>query len=349
MRNNRWEAGLLSALPLTAFESTKMAAFIMESADIGAGYHESLAERLAGDILTVPYGLLCATDIAFTLRDLHHKGLAHGEVNPASIWLRASGARLQPRGSRSRSADARLDISAFGAVLYEMMTGRKPPSDVAFAAFTPVRSVTDIDGVRTEAIQLAERCLGGSTDMRQVVIELRILGLLTRGLEAVPQSLRGVNTPAPAAPEPHRLQVVAKPAAVAPEESAPIVDQLAAVAPEPRTSWVVDTPATAGPEPQTPPVADVPAAAEPEPQSPQVSAVSDPGAQGAIAVDADLVRPVASAVRCPRCKGDAQFVSPRSILDKLLNKVSHMRECDLCGYRYIVIHFVRQKKNRNQR
>jgi hypothetical protein len=348
-----------------------MAAFIMETVDIGAGYNESLAERLASGVLPVPYALICATDVASTLRDLHQKGLAHGEVNLGSIRLSESGARLQPRGSRTRLADTRSDVAAFGAVLYEMMTGLKPPSDVKSAVFTPVTTAMDMGDVRTDAIRLAEKCLDGSPDMKQVLIELRILGILTRRLAVLPYRLQAVETPVMVAPEPHRLRVVERPVPVEPEPPFPEFDDLATeperpkvavmparVAPEPQRPQVAVMPAKVASEPLFPQVAELPSKVASEPQCPQVAvmpATLSPEPQQSqvaelpatveseVLPDAAPDQPVAGMVICPRCSGDAPFTSPTSIFDKLLNRISHIRQCDLCGYRFIILRFVWHK------
>lgn len=248
----------------------------MEYADAGAGYSGSLAERLANGALTVPYALLCATEIASAIRDYHRKGLAHGEINPAAIRLHESGARLQPPGRRSRSADAGADVAAFGAVLYEMMTGLKPPAGLTSPALTPAASVMDMSEVRSSAIHLAQKCLDGSPDMKQVHFELRILGVLTRRLEAVPPGLR-------------------------------IADEPAAIALEPQSANTAEMPATT------------------------------------------LEPPVVSTVVCPMCRGNTAFIPPRSLLDRLISRISRMRQCGLCGYRFIVIRFARHKNPESQK
>ena len=342
-----------------------MAAFIMESADLGAGHKESLAERLASGALPVPYALLCAIDVASTLRELHRKGLAHGEVGTGSIWLKESGALLQPRGSRSRSADARTDVAAFGAVLYQMFTGVRPPSGLRAPAFTPVTTARDLSDVRNDAIRLAEKCLDGSPDMKQVRIELRILGILTRGLQNKRRGLKVVEMPAPAVPEPRRLQVVETPAGVVPEPRFPqVAEETSTVAPEPQPLKVAEEIAATPAEPPHLAVADMPVAVAAESRWPVVSGaratlvaephlaeVELPAAAGLPAVDApDLpteaapARPSGATIICPRCNGNAPLAPPRSLIDKLLNKFSHLRRCDLCGYRFVVLRFRRHKE-----
>ncbi len=256
----------------------------MESADLGAGNHESLAERLARGVVPLPYALSCATDIASVLRDLHVKGLAHGDVTPESILLGKSGARLQPRGTRCRSTDVRSDVVAFGAVLYELMAGIKPPAGVDFAVFKPVTAALDLEDVRTDAIRLAGKCLSGMSEVRPVLIELRILGIISRRILAAPRRIAVARKPATLAVVPPRLR---------PQIAAPRV-QLA-------------------PEPHVP---------QPEPAR-------------------DFPQPAQGAALCPMCSGNAPFVRPRSIVDRLLSKISLMRQCEICGYRFIVMRFRR--------
>jgi serine/threonine protein kinase len=287
---------------------TKMAVLIMESADLGNGYDESLAERLARGVVPVPYALLCATDIASTLRDLHGKGLAHGDVTPESIRLGKSGARLQPRGARCGSTDVRSDVVAFGAVLYEMMAGTKPPAGVNFV-FKPVTAALDLDDVRRDAIRLAGRCLGGVSEIRPVLIELRILGILSRRIQAAPRRIPVLRKPATLAVMPPRPpRVLEMPAAGAEPDL-------------PRTE--LKRPAIAGPRLQIAPEPDVPQA--------------EPAFQPA----RDVPQPAQGTALCPMCSGNAPFVRPRSIIDRLLSKISLMRQCEICGYRFIVMRFRR--------
>ena len=69
-----------------------------------------------------------ATDIATALREMHQDGRSHGNVDPANIAIRSSGATLLP-AERRGYADPLADLMGFGIVLYAMLTGKKPAGD----------------------------------------------------------------------------------------------------------------------------------------------------------------------------------------------------------------------------
>jgi hypothetical protein len=83
----------------------------------------SLAARMAEGPLPLAAVLGYAGDVAKELGELHHSGAAHGEVAPVAIRLNERGALLLPSHGRARAANPREDVSAFGAVLSEMLAG----------------------------------------------------------------------------------------------------------------------------------------------------------------------------------------------------------------------------------
>ena len=126
---------------------------------------ETLAARLRKGPMPLTQALRTAVEIAEALAAAHAQGIVHRDLKPSNVMLTAGGAKLldfglarlrAPAGSASSPAsrafpssqtapgliagtlpymapeqlegnevDARADIFAFGAVLYEMITGRK--------------------------------------------------------------------------------------------------------------------------------------------------------------------------------------------------------------------------------
>jgi len=126
---------------------------------------ETLAERLAKGPLPLDRALQYAIQIADALDKAHRQGITHRDLKPGNVMLTKAGtklldfglAKLRPAGGvvgmsaaahaspsltgrgailgtlqymapeqlEGKPADARTDIFAFGALLYEMLTGRK--------------------------------------------------------------------------------------------------------------------------------------------------------------------------------------------------------------------------------
>ena len=124
---------------------------------------ETLAARLEKGPLARDQALACAIQIASALDRAHRAGLVHRDVKPGNIMLTKGGAKLldfgialpaptmragettlharreltdrglilgtvqymAPEQIEGRAIDARTDVFAFGAMLFEMVTGRK--------------------------------------------------------------------------------------------------------------------------------------------------------------------------------------------------------------------------------
>ena len=181
---------------------------------------ETLAARIAKGALPLDQALKFATQIADALDRAHRAGVTHRDVKPANIMLTRDGVKvldfglakstttlgsdektlvaglttegtilgtpqyMAPEQFEGKEADARADIWAFGAVLYEMVTGQKAfqgknySSLIAsiLAAEPPPMSVAPFTPVWLE--RLVRRCLAKDPEeryqsMRDVVLDLR--------------------------------------------------------------------------------------------------------------------------------------------------------------------------------
>lgn len=135
---------------------------------------ETLANRIAKGPLPLKEALTVAAQIADALDSAHRAGIVHRDLKPGNVMLTRSGAKLldfglatargvaagaglsmlpttppnltaqgtilgtfqymAPEQLEGKEADARTDIFAFGAVLYEMLTGRKAFSGASHAS-----------------------------------------------------------------------------------------------------------------------------------------------------------------------------------------------------------------------
>src|ERR1700678_4399464 len=112
---------------------------------------ETLAERLGRGALPVNEIFKIGISIAEALAIAHRQGIVHRALKPGNLMLTQAGAKLidfglanplaplttagtvigttqymSPEQIEGKEADARSDIFAFGAVLYEMTTGKRP-------------------------------------------------------------------------------------------------------------------------------------------------------------------------------------------------------------------------------
>jgi hypothetical protein len=127
---------------------------------------ETLAARIASGPLSIEQSLAYAIDIADALIAAHGQGIVHRDLKPANVMLTSTGVKLldfglaqlrtaevvgpsgaaisslsgltsaglvlgtlpyaSPEQLRGEKVDTRTDIFAFGALLYEMLTGSRP-------------------------------------------------------------------------------------------------------------------------------------------------------------------------------------------------------------------------------
>src|SRR5262249_6317726 len=150
---------------------------------------ETLAERLRRGALPLNETLRTAIEVADAVDRAHRTGIIHRDLKPGNVMLTKNGAKvldfglakmhaqsagaivgtlqyIAPEQLEGKEADARSDIFSFGAVLYEMSTGRKPFDSRTQAGLIAQIMQTDPPGISTilpqapaALEQLARTCL----------------------------------------------------------------------------------------------------------------------------------------------------------------------------------------------
>jgi len=163
----------------------------------------TLAECLGQGRLSASEGLRLALDAAQAIRDLHEDGRVHGALTPFAIELTPAGVELQPgrlqRGVptpytapellQGREPDARSDIFSFGAILFEIVTGRWPfegdtPEALAASlqsAPVPRTGNATLDSLMTNC--LAKEPAARWQHIRRAQLELKLASVFARQSE----------------------------------------------------------------------------------------------------------------------------------------------------------------------
>src|SRR5258708_464107 len=88
----------------------------------------TLADMLARGPLPLSDALKYAVPLAWQLRDLHASGSAHGKVSTLSVVFAANRVELLPARAFFDETEPADDIRGWGTVLFEMLTGARPPA-----------------------------------------------------------------------------------------------------------------------------------------------------------------------------------------------------------------------------
>lgn len=159
-----------------------------------------LQQPQEGPALPLEEALRYAISLAELLRQMHREGTVSGRLEPKDIaWdnhsvkfvqneAAATGAYLAPEQAGGEPADMRSDIFAFGAIVYELLSGRR-----AFPANDPEElkkqilelSPPPIDGIPEGLVSLLRGCLEKNRDLRwqrmhPILIELKLANTSTR-------------------------------------------------------------------------------------------------------------------------------------------------------------------------
>ena len=175
---------------------------------------ETLAERLKKGPLPLKQALRIATEVAGALERAHRSGITHRDLKPGNIMLTKDGAKvldfglakmtavaqtteagatltipafvtaqhtvmgtpyyMAPEQVQGQEADSRADIFAFGCVLYEMLSGRRPFDGKSSAGVMaavlekdPEPLASSVAGPATTRLDwLIRRCLEKDADAR---------------------------------------------------------------------------------------------------------------------------------------------------------------------------------------
>ena len=159
-----------------------------------------LQEQQSSRALPLDEALRYAIGLAETLRQMHREGVVYGRLDPRNIlWdnhivklapadAPVAEAYLAPEQVRGEVADARTDIFAFGAIFYELLSGRRafPAEDPdAVRAQILESSPPPVDGIPEGVASLLRGCLEKDRELRwqrmnPILIELKLANALAR-------------------------------------------------------------------------------------------------------------------------------------------------------------------------
>ena len=205
------------------------AALVMELVD-----GEDLSQRLARGPIPLDDALAIAKQIADALDAAHGQGIVHRDLKPANVKVRDDGtvkvldfglakpaegpaassgatitspamsmpgvilgtaAYMAPEQAKGRPVDKRADIWAFGCVLYEMVTGRRPfgGEDISETIASILKTDPDWAGVPSSIKPLLVSCL--QKDPRQRLRDIGDVSLLLDRAPAGQPPLAPASTP----------------------------------------------------------------------------------------------------------------------------------------------------------
>lgn len=159
-----------------------------------------LSELLARAPLAAPEAYRYAAALADALRRLHDQGAVAGVLEPSRITLNGSDARIVPAEAGSvtpysapellqgEAADARSDVFALGAIIYQMLSGRTPfsgatPEELRAAILS--REPEPLPAEQAEFSRVIVKCLAKAPLQRwqrvqRVQMELKLLTVFAR-------------------------------------------------------------------------------------------------------------------------------------------------------------------------
>ncbi len=187
---------------------------------------ETLAARIEKGPIPLEQALLYAAQIADALDRAHRAGVTHRDVKPANIMLTRDGVKvldfglaksnvsigpndatlvqglttegvvmgtpqyMAPEQFEGKEADARADIWAFGAVLYEMVTGQKAFQGKSYSTLVAAILAADPPPMAVKPFtpgwleRLVRRCVAKEPEeryhcMRDLVFDFRTPGCTT--------------------------------------------------------------------------------------------------------------------------------------------------------------------------
>ena len=167
--------------------------------------NKTLAQRMIDGRLAVVEALRYAMVLADALRRIHDTGRAHGAVTPANLTLTHGGLELGPAAELptgeitpytapelllGRAPDAKSDIFSFGAILFEMVTGRKAFDGDGRATLAANLANAPTPSSGSPALdKLVVPCLTKDPAervprMQKVMMELKLLSVAVRRAEA---------------------------------------------------------------------------------------------------------------------------------------------------------------------